>query len=276
MESKRRTRIKIYFLNKAGQDASQKLGAVAAVVLLSGVALLFQGIIDFALGLLLLGVLLAAAPLARRAMRPADADLDSWLEDGLKDLLDRALDRCNVVSTDQVRDPVTVIGPVIEEIEGSEFRWRKGKDGQIRFNPMKVAIIIFLEYQIAVYQCAFDLISGKHWNEGADIIQYRHVVSISTMAKDISYSLKDLDRELLRRNPDLAKNAVDGKVLLKCAECFVLATSAGGFLTVYLQDPLLFKGASGKSPILERAREAVRSIQARLREVAASERTASI
>jgi len=272
MKLKKRTKMKVYFVDKARQGNIQKLGAVAAVIVISGALLLSQGVTEIAFGFLLVGALLAVFPLGHRAVRPADADLDSWTEDGLIDLLDRALDRCNVVSTDQVRDPVTIIGPAIEEVEGSEFRWRKGKDGQIRFNPMKVAIVIFLEYQIAVYRCVFDLISGKQWNEGALVILYRHVVAIATQAEDLRFPLKDLDQELLRYYPELAKNAVDGKVILKCAECFVLTTADGRFLTVYLQDPLLFKGASDDSPALERARDAVRSIQTRLREVAASER----
>jgi hypothetical protein len=100
------------------------------------------------------------------------------------------------------------------------------------------------------------------------------VVAIATQAEDIRFSIKDLDPELLRRYPELTKNAVDGKVILKCAECFVLSTADGRFLKVYLQDPLLFKEAKGESPALEKAREAVRSIQRRLQEVAAMERTA--
>jgi hypothetical protein len=199
-------------------------------------------------------------------LQPTDAQMDSWLREDLMNLQPRALTKGGLDISDLVRDAVSVIGPRFRNLCGSDFGFRKGRDGRARFTPVDVTIINFTEHQLVVYQCALDLTTGKPLNECIDEYFYNDIVSVATRSDTFTYMADELDRKLLERIPDAKKSTVEGKIQVNGAETFILSTSGGTSVRVVLNDPVLVQGLGGGELPLEWAEQAVQAVRKMLRE----------
>jgi hypothetical protein len=200
------------------------------------------------LGLLLIGI--GVVGLVASIKRPTDSQMDAWLDQDLAMLHSKALSKTGTDRSELVADHVMVIGPRVRNVANAQVAFMKGKDKVIRFTPVDVTVINFTANQLVVYGCALDLTTGNALNERTDEYFYRDVVSVSTSTKSLSVQMQD------------------GKTLqLDAAEMFVLTTSGGTSVEVFLRDPKIIQmfGGDGQIPTTM-TEKAIHSVRKMLRE----------
>lgn len=267
---KRKDRLKLYFSN----DQPKHLGLLLAgggVAFASGAFLIEASEPSMAALSFLLGALFLAGVIAYRAALPGDSQVDSWLEEDLADLIPRALDECNWDASDQIRGPVIIVGPTFPPPQGVELAFRKGADGQIRVSPLKASVFIFCEHQLGIYSCDLDFLEGRRLNEGAHVLAYRFVMGSSTSSTDLCFNLADVDKNLLKKYPEIEKSAVGGKIRFRGAQSFTLTTVAGKDLTLWVSGFIIANQRMENDALLRKGKEAVKAVQTRLKEVAGAE-----
>src|SRR5206468_2433923 len=191
--------------------------------------------------------------------KPSDAEMDAWIQDDLKDLKARALDKTGLDPSELVAECVMVYGPRFWNIGGAEVGIKKGGDGIVRFMPLGVTVINFTAHQLMAYQCALDLTTGNCLSEGTDEYFYRDVVSVSTQSKSKTYEEAEIGKEL---SHGLLKDLMTaGKLQFNAAQMFILTTSGGTSIEVVLRDPKLIERAGGGSIPTDVADKAVQPVR---------------
>jgi len=181
--------------------------------------------------------------------QPTDQQIDEWLEEDLKGLSKKALNKMGIDETELVSEPVQVTGPRLWDVAGASVLFKKGKDNVLRFTPIGVSIINFTQNQLLGYTCVFDFTTGNAMNESTDEYFYKDVVSVATKSDSKSVSIAKL-----------------GTVQLNAAETFTLTTSGGTSLSVLLRDPTLIKKMGGGEIPTTRAEKAIQTVRKMLRE----------
>lgn len=197
---------------------------------------------------------------------PSDTEIDRWSAADIQDLQTRAFKRCDLESSETIRDPVVIVGPRFRYLGGAQFGFRRGADGIARFTPIDVTIIHFTEHQLVTYQCALDLMTGKPLNERSEEFFYTDVVNVALRCDAFTYDVKDLDDKILSRAPKITESAVNGKVQVAGADFFRLSTAGGTSVEVMLNDPDLIEQLGGGKVETAQADNAVQAVRRMLRD----------
>lgn len=184
----------------------------------------------------------------RYSARPADSQIDSWLEEDLKILNKKALNKLGVDESEVVGDAVEITGPRVYNLGGAGWAFKKGNDNILRFTPVDVCLINFTQNQLVSYTCALDLTTGNSLNESTDEYFYKDVVSVAT------------------KTESKTSNINGQNVQLNAAETFSLTTSGGTSISVVLSDPSLIEQMGGGQIPTTRAEKAINNIRKMLRE----------
>jgi hypothetical protein len=197
--------------------------------------------------------------------KPTDEQMDAWIQEDLKSLQARALEKTGLDQSELIGEPVMVYGPRFWNIGGAEAGIKKGKDGVVRFMPLGVTLINFTPHQLVAYQCALDLTTGKTLSESTDEYFYRDVVSVSTQSKTMTWDQAALGESALSGGP-LAALVTAGKLQFNDAQTFTLTTSGGTSIEVVLRDPKLIESVGGGRIPTDVAEKAAQTIRKMLRE----------
>jgi hypothetical protein len=249
-EQTKRNLIKKYF--EGVPDWAKWVAGLGVLLLLVGLGM--GEAVVIILGIVAIGVAAFGIYSATQG-KPTDRQMDEWLEEDLKALEKRALDKVGTTETEIVADPVCITGLRFWDTGGADFKWRKGKDNVIRFTPHGVSVMHFAQHQLLAYSCVFDLTTGKALNEGTDEYFYKDVVSVATKTESFTGTIKKMGGR-------------EEKVQLDAAEKFTLTTSGGTSVSVLLRDPKFTEerlGKGGEIPIT-RAEKAVHAIRKMIRE----------
>ena len=217
----------------------------------------------YGLGLIPIGI--GIWGLVSWSRKPSDEQVNAWIEEDLKKLQPKALERTGTDESELVSEPVLVYGPRFWNIEGADVGIRKGKDGIVRFMPLGITVINFTQNQLIAYQCAWDLTTSTPLHESTDEYFYRDVVSVSTQSRSVSWDQAALNMKELAKGP-LKALVRAGKLQLNAAELFVLTTSGGTSIEVVLRDPQLIERAGGGTIPTTMAEKAVQTVRKMLRE----------
>ncbi len=220
--------------------------AVWAIVI--GLALLFLGAQGSG-GIAAMGFVVAAVGGLGAWMylkaRTTDQEFDQWRADDFALLDDKALAKLGMDRDDLVRDAVAIWGPG----HGTQTEaFKKGKDGVLRYNPVRFCRILFGEHQLMTYEGILDLTTGNVLREGTDEYFYQDVVSASTKTQSTSFLFKGQT------------------VQFNEAEVFSLTTSGGTSIEVFLRDPKLAQLMGGGNIPTTEAEQAVMTVKKMLRE----------
>lgn len=180
--------------------------------------------------------------------KPTDQQMDEWLEEDLKDLTKKALNKLGVDETELVSESVQVTGPRLWDVGGADVLFKKGKDNILRFTPIDVDIINFGQNQLLVYNCAFDFTTGNALNERTDEYFYKDIVSVATKTESKTAQIRNR------------------QIQLNDAEVFTLTTSGGTYISILLRDPTLIKKMGGGEIPTTRTEKAIQAIRKMLRE----------
>jgi hypothetical protein len=197
--------------------------------------------------------------------KPADRQMDAWLDEELQHMHTRALEKTGLDTSELVAEAVLLTGLRFWNIGGAEIGIRKGKDEIVRFTPIGITVINFTEHQIVAYQCALDMMTGNPLNESTDEYFYRDVVAVSTQTESMTWDKAMLSSAGLAKTP-LASLVKHGRLQFNAAKMFVLTTSGGTSIQVVLNDPALIESVGGGTIPTERADRAIQAVRKMLRE----------
>jgi len=187
--------------------------------------------------------------------RATDQEMDAWLEEELRGLDAKAIQKVGFDKSDAVAEPVAVWGPRVDKTGGRPFQVKTGKDGTIRYNPLDVSILNFGANQLVGYQCSYDRFSGNCLQEETDEYFYKDVVSVATKT----------DSEV--RDIAVGKKTVE-HIKLNNSEMFILTTSGGTAIKVTIQAEglLALKSTKGGKMPTSQAEKAVATVRRMLRD----------
>ncbi|MEZ4773717.1 MAG: hypothetical protein R3D00_11090 [Bacteroidia bacterium] len=200
------------------------------------------------------------------ASRPSDEQYDSWVNEDLNQLWDRAMIKTNLDRSDCIRQPVMITGPRLFNIGGAHVGVRKGKDDFIRFIPIGVTIINFTAHQLVIYQCAFDPTTSNSLAESTHEYFYQDIVSLETITESRTEKSYTFSEQVLLEIP-LLKGLAQGKVeQYNDAETFILTTSGGTNIRVALSERILAESVGGGSIPTHLSEQSIRAVRKMLRE----------
>jgi hypothetical protein len=174
-DDRRRKRARLYFRR-------------GSVVL--GLSLLILGIIP--------GVIYAIYALVCHFRRPADKEVDAWLDEDLSKVRDESFAKLGLDKEEdgakKVRAPIPLAGPIFWAVPGvpnEEIKWRKGRDKIVRFSVNRFTILHFLKTGIAGYACDFNSFRRVALNDSTHEFHYPDIVSVTTQEESSSYTLQN-------------------------------------------------------------------------------------
>lgn len=180
----------------------------------------------------------------------SDSEIDKYINDDLASLKKLSLQKSSLDMSELVGDQLLVTGFQFYNSADAKVLYKKGVDSIFRFTPINVTVLNLTANQIVCFQCVFDLTTGNPLNISTDEYFYKDVVSIATKTESGTY-----ESELF-----------EGEVQLDSSEKFVLTTSGGTTLHVFLSDPkLIEKMGGGKMPTTE-AEKTILVVRKMLRE----------
>lgn len=144
---------------------------------------------------------------------PKDNIVDLWLDDDLQFLKKRSLERLNIDESELIQEKSLFIrGPILNpnktDIASEDVKWKKGKDGKLRFSAYYVTVIHLTEHKLSSYQCHYNFIRGVPIRENDDEYFYRDIVSVST--KDITIDSIELSVNQVLRSAQVFLLVVPG------------------------------------------------------------------
>lgn len=196
------------------------------------------------LGIVLIGA--GAAVMFQQNQRISDEEFDRFRDEDLSNATARAVQKWGIEENAQVADAVRVFGPA--SVNTRTAVAKKGKDGIIRFNPIKFAVLGFGEHQLLAYLGVLDMITGNVILEETEEFFYRDVVAVSTKTDAIEFTHKGLVHQL------------------NDAETFVLTTSGATTIRVPIRSLRMAGILGGGEMPNSQAEAAIASVRAMLRQ----------
>jgi hypothetical protein len=210
-----------------------------------GVASLFSGGAEgVVFGLILIAV--GGGVLFTRSQGISDAEFDRFRDEDLRTATEKAQSRWGIDDDDLVGEqPVRVYGPAFNVTSTQGVK--KGKDGFIRFNPIRFAVIGFGQHQLLAYLGVLDMTTGNVLLEETEEFFYRDVVAVSTKTDSLEFTHKGETHQL------------------NDTETFVLTTSGATTIRVPIRSLRLANLMGGQMPNTQ-AEAAIAAVRKMLRE----------
>lgn len=200
-------------------------------------------------GAIVVGLLMAGAGGATMYFRTqtiTDAEFDRFRNEDLDRLEAKALHKWGIDKGELAGDAVLVWGPSMANT--GTFAVKAGKDGIIRYNPVRFALFGFGEHQMLAYQGLLDMVTANVLDEGTEEFFYRDVVSVSTKTNSSLVTLNGHTRQL------------------NDTETFVLTTSGGTSVSVPLRSASLAGLVGGGEMPTTHAEKAIAAVRSMLRQ----------
>ena len=194
--------------------------------------------------------------------RPNDNQIDDWIEEDLEEARKKSLFKLSIDESEIIfEEKIIITGPRYERTGGADFKFKIGKDKQLRFTPIDVFVINLTDNQFMTYQCCLDILTGNLLSESTDEYFYKDIVTVGT--KTSSYTMKfDKPVKLPNGQLETQRQVNDG-------EKFVLTTSGGTSTEVLLRDQSMEKEV-GYTYKINDAEKVIQNIRKMLREKKAS------
>lgn len=202
-------------------------------------------------------------PLRQREITelPADNQVDGWLQEDLRNILERGLLKLGLDKQDLIesaewsdvldtkaQNPMMIYGPLLTTkttIPEKENVYTIGKDGGLRFACYEVMLVALTQSRIATYTCHYNFMRNSIVQESAKEFLYRDVVSVSTEEAMSNYTFPSGKSLSVRRQ-------------------FKLAVASGDNIIVSIASPEI-REKLGAAPLLSDHDESVRAIREMLR-----------
>jgi hypothetical protein len=175
------------------------------------------------IGILLIGI--AIWLYISTTKKPTDKQIDQFIAEDILSLKYSSLKKMGVDGSQLARESMDLKSWRLWETGGAQVKFKKGKDGVIRYTPIDVIWLHFGKDQLMVYRCALDILKGTPLSVSTDEYFYKDIVSLSTKTESQTRSV--------------TLNGEEKKIQLNSAEIFELRTSGGTAISMFLNDPKL-------------------------------------
>lgn len=156
---------------------------------------------------------------AKAEPKPSDEQMDQWMENDIKKIIEQSLKRLDLEDEDYRAKPFWIGGPELEN-QKIPTQLRVGRDGKVRYSHLNILVIYLTEHNIATYQCTHNLINGQTLAERTQEFPYKEITNL-----EIQIEKKDLS--IVNGRPEL-ENGVQqfalytaGANVIKVAYSFV-------------------------------------------------------
>ena len=229
------------------------------IVILAGVALT-----PFLWFIGLPAIVLGAVAIRQWKKRASDKEFDKLLNESIMDLRTRAMDKLRLEEGDLVREHEIIMSPTYWDLPKVIVGFKRGKDDIVRYTPIRVAMLFFVQHKLCIYQCTYDLTTGNPLNVSTKKYFYDDIVSSETQSTTLTIDEGYIKKETFKRLPDLKNHIENGRLQINQSEQFVLVTKGGNSVKIQLPDmTLLSYGLKGKLAV-SRADQAIASVEAML------------
>lgn len=194
---------------------------------------------------LLAGLAWLVVPMIRTSALPDDQTIDMWLNQDIASLRQRALQRLNLDPQELKSEPLFIVGPILWQAPGvppAEIRWKKGKDGRVRFSISSVTVLHLIEHKVSSFQCAYNFIRGVGLNERDDEYYYRDIVAVSTREESTNYQLPN-------------------RSVMRWAQAFTMSVASGERISVIVSSAELLRLTGGKTIADSGADKAIKALR---------------
>ncbi|MDJ0898071.1 MAG: hypothetical protein QNJ55_04610 [Xenococcus sp. MO_188.B8] len=149
--------------------------------------------------------------------KPSDYQMDKWMDDDIEKIKEEALKRLDL-KIDDLSAEILIIGGPATEIE--EIKYKRGKDGLIRYSHFDIVILLLTEYHVAAYHCTYSREREKTLNYLTSEFPYKEITNLETQTQE--YKLP----------ANLFDDVDDDKEVPITSHEFTLATSGANIITV--------------------------------------------
>jgi hypothetical protein len=129
---------------------------------------------------------------------PTDQEIDGYFSKDMDNIVKKSYHELNLMKEQQVRKPIPLYSPILWEevygIDNKDIKWRKGKDGKVRFAINRITVIHFTQTGIISYGCDFNFLKNVTVNESDEEFHYQDIVAITTRESSTSYTLPDKNK----------------------------------------------------------------------------------
>ena len=203
-------------------------------------------------GLILLGAGLSGPGLYRifayyRVAEPTEKQIDGWIEEDLHGLQEQALRQAGVPEAEQTAAPVFIRGLPLRDLDDPSVHYKKGRDGVIRFTPVRAGALFFTGRKLRAYICEWDHLAGRALYERVDEFPRGEGTSIASQWPG----------DLLQANGKKFR-----RLRMDRAAGIAITTAGGTVLAVPLVHPEIIAAMEGGELATQRADEALAEVQA--------------
>ncbi|HBL11580.1 MAG TPA: hypothetical protein DD379_09270 [Cyanobacteria bacterium UBA11162] len=108
--------------------------------------------------------------------KPSDEQIDKWMNDDIKKIIDESLRRLDLEHEDYRADPLLIGGPASLK----ETRYAVGRDGKIRYSYFNILIVFLTDYHVAAYQSVNSLEHGQTLTDQTQEFPYKEITNLGT------------------------------------------------------------------------------------------------
>lgn len=143
----------------------------------------------------------------RSEPKATDKEMDGWLSDCYRIVLEEAKRRLGIDEEDISADPFWIDGP------GAASSIAPGRDLVLRFNQHNILLLFLTDHNIATYKCIFDLGLGEILSDSTQEFPYRDITNLETKtAADTFYYYKGAEKTMVRGIQTLSLHTSGGNL----------------------------------------------------------------
>ena len=123
-------------------------------------------------------------------LAPSDQEVDSLIKDAIESFVKLSYQELGIDDDETMRAPMSVFGPRTDHQGGVDIIYKKGRDREVRYSLVDIAVLQFTKDRLGVCRCALDLMSGRMLNKTSKEYFYKDIVSISIETESFTKTKK--------------------------------------------------------------------------------------
>jgi len=121
---------------------------------------------------------------------PSDKEVDSLIKVAIENFARFSYQELGLDVDETMRAPMSVFGPRTDHQGGVDIVYKKGRDKEVRYSLVDIAVLQFTKDRLGICRCALDLMSGRMLNKTSKEYFYKDIVSISIETESFTKTKK--------------------------------------------------------------------------------------
>lgn len=157
--------------------------------------------------------------------KPSDEQMDKWMNDDIRKIIDESLRRLDLEHEDYSANPLLIGGPASLK----ETRYAVGRDGKTRYSYFNILVVFLTDYHVAAYQSVNSMEHGQTLTDQTQEFPYKEITNLGMQT--IKEKIKLID-EIVESESGLQEFilATSGANVIKVAYAFARNTDFQGEL----------------------------------------------